>query len=52
MEYLYDYLSFLARAATIVVAVVVVISSIVAVGLRRQQHAPGGCGEPPCLRRP
>ena len=42
MEYLYDYLSFLARAATIVVAVVVVISSIVAVGLRRQQHAPGG----------
>jgi serine protease SohB len=41
MEYLYEYLSFLARTATIVVAVMVVVSMVAAVSLRRQQHSPG-----------
>ncbi len=41
MEYVYEYLSFLAQTATIVVAVLVVISAIAAHGMRRQ-HPPGG----------
>ncbi len=41
MEYVYEYLSFLAQTATVVVAVLVVISAIAAHGMRRQQP-PGG----------
>ncbi|MFP6837776.1 MAG: protease SohB, partial [Pseudomonadales bacterium] len=36
MEYLYDYLVFLARAVTVVVAVLLVISAIVSASMRRQ----------------
>ena len=41
MEYVYEYLIFLAQTVTIVAAVIVVISSIAALGARRHQH-PGG----------
>ena len=41
MEHVYQYLLFLAQTATIVVAVLVVISSVAALGMRRQQQATG-----------
>lgn len=41
MEFLYEYLSFLAQTVTIVVAIVVVVSAIAAIGMRRQQHGGG-----------
>lgn len=41
MEYLYQYLIFLAQTATIVAALIVVISSIAAFGLKRQQQESG-----------
>lgn len=42
MEYLYQYLAFLAQTVTVVAAVVVVISAIAAAGMRRQQQHPSG----------
>jgi len=40
MEHLYDYLGFLARTATVVVALLIVISSVAALAMKRhQQHA-------------
>ena len=44
MEFLFDYLGFLAKVATIVVAIVVVIGAIASVGRRREhrQHKPRG----------
>jgi serine protease SohB len=41
MEYLYDYLGFLARTVTIVVGVLVVISSVVALAAKRQHRHAG-----------
>jgi serine protease SohB len=41
MEYLYDYLMFLARTVTVVVALVVVISIIAAASMKRQQRPSG-----------
>jgi serine protease SohB len=41
MEYVYQYLSFLAQTVTIVVAVLIVLTSMVALGARRQQHGVG-----------
>lgn len=41
MEYLYQYLTFLAQTATVVVAVLIVIAGLVALGARRQQHGGG-----------
>jgi serine protease SohB len=41
MEYVYQYLTFLAQTATIVVAVLIVLTSVVALGARRQQHGAG-----------
>ena len=41
MEYLYEYLGFLARTVTIVVAIVVVLSAIVAASLKRQGQERG-----------
>ena len=41
MDYLYQYGLFLAQAATVVVAFLVVISSIAAFSMRRQQQATG-----------
>lgn len=42
MEHLFDYLLFLAQAVTVVVAVLVVLSAITALSLRRAQHAAHG----------
>ena len=44
MEFLFDYLGFLAKVATIVVAIVVVIGAIASAGYRRahRQHKPRG----------
>ena len=42
MEYLYDYLAFLARAATIVVAIVAVVGIAMSLGLRRGAADGGG----------
>ena len=42
MDYLFDYLLFLAQAATIVVAVVLIISAIASIGMKRQQMGEGG----------
>jgi serine protease SohB len=41
MEHLYDYLGFLARTVTIVVGVLVVISSVVALAVKRQHRHAG-----------
>ncbi|MBV1905307.1 MAG: protease SohB [Pseudomonadales bacterium] len=41
MEYLYEYLGFLAKSVTLVIAVLVVISSIVASGMRKQTNPEG-----------
>ena len=41
MEYVYDYLSFLAQTATIVVAILVIVSSLVAIGAKRHQQISG-----------
>lgn len=41
MEYLYDYLMFLAQTATIVAALVVVLSVIAAMTMKRQQQSSG-----------
>lgn len=41
MDYVYGYLLFLAQAATIVVAVLLVFSGLAALGMRRQQQHPG-----------
>lgn len=41
MEYVYDYLSFLAQTATIVVALLVLMSGFAAFGLRRQHTGSG-----------
>lgn len=41
MEYLYEYLSFLAQTVTIVVAIIVVFSAAAAFGMRRQQQVSG-----------
>lgn len=41
MEHLYDYLGFLARTVTVVVGLLVVISSIVALAMKRQQQQAG-----------
>lgn len=41
MEYLYDYLMFLAQTATIVAALVVVLSVIAAMSMKRQQQSSG-----------
>jgi len=42
MEYLYDYLAFLARAATIVVAIVAVVGIAMSLGARRAGDGSGG----------
>ena len=41
MEYIYDYLSFLAQAITIVVALLVILSALTALGARRHQVGTG-----------
>jgi serine protease SohB len=41
MEHVYQYLTFLAQTATIVVAVLIVVAGIVALGARRHQHGGG-----------
>lgn len=41
MEYIYDYLSFLAQAITIVVALLVILSALTALGARRHQIGTG-----------
>ena len=41
MEYLYQYLTFLAQTVTIVAAVIVVISAIAAFSMKRQQQSSG-----------
>lgn len=42
MEYLFDYLSFLAKSVTVVVAIVVTVAAVTAAGIRRHRHAPHG----------
>jgi serine protease SohB len=42
MEYLYDYLLFLAQAVTIVVAIVMVLSAGASLGMKRHMMAEGG----------
>ncbi|MGA1372931.1 MAG: protease SohB, partial [Pseudomonadales bacterium] len=41
MEHLFDYLGFLARVATVVVAILIVMSSIAALAIKRQQQGTG-----------
>ncbi len=41
MDYIYDYLSFLAQAITIVVALLVILSALTALGARRHQVGTG-----------
>ena len=41
MEYLFDYLLFLAQAVTIVVALLLVLSAVVSLGHKRQDHEGG-----------
>ncbi|MFU8814827.1 MAG: protease SohB [Pseudomonadales bacterium] len=41
MEYVYDYLSFLAQAATVVVAVLIVVAGVLALRMRREHHGEG-----------
>lgn len=42
MEYLYDYLLFLAQAVTVVVAVLLIISALASIGMKRHQHGSSG----------
>ena len=42
MDYLFDYLSFLAKAVTVVVAILIAVGAMAAAGMRRQRHAPRG----------
>lgn len=42
MEYVYQYLIFLAQAATVVAACIIVIAAATAIGMRRQQRHGGG----------
>ena len=42
MEYLFDYLSFLAKTATVVIALVVIIAAVAAASLRRGHRTPIG----------
>lgn len=42
MDFLYDYLAFLAKAVTIVVSIVIVVGAIAAIGARRQSRHPPG----------
>ncbi len=42
MDHLFDYLLFLAQAVTIVVAILVILSALAAMGMRRQQHGEPG----------
>jgi serine protease SohB len=42
MEYVYQYLTFLAQTVTVVLAVLIVFAAMVALGARRQQHGGGG----------
>ena len=42
MDYLFDYVSFLAKAVTVVVAIVLAVAAIAAAGGRRHRHAPRG----------
>ncbi|MGA0840386.1 MAG: protease SohB, partial [Pseudomonadales bacterium] len=41
MEHLFDYLGFLARVATVVVAILIVMSSIAALAIKRQRQGTG-----------
>ena len=41
MEHLYEFLGFLARAATVVVAILVIMSSMAALAMKRQQQGAG-----------
>lgn len=41
MEHLYEYLGFLARTATLLVAILIVLSGIAALAQKRQQHPQG-----------
>lgn len=41
MEYVYDYLRFLAQTATIVIAVLVVMSGVMGLRMRREHHGEG-----------
>ncbi len=42
MEYIFDYLSFLAKAGTVVAATIVIISMVTAVSMRRSHPTQGG----------
>jgi len=42
MDYLFDYLLFLAQAVTVVVAFLVIFSAIASLGMKRQFHGEGG----------
>ena len=42
MDYLYDYLVFLAQAVTVVVAILLILSAMASLGMKRQQQ--GGAG--------
>ena len=41
MDYLYEYLLFLAQAVTVVVAIMLVLSAVVSIGHKRQDHEGG-----------
>jgi serine protease SohB len=42
MEYVFQYLTFLAQAVTVVIAVLIVFAGMIALGARRQHHGGGG----------
>jgi serine protease SohB len=42
LEYLYDYLLFLGQALTVVVAIVLILSAMASIGVKRQHHAAAG----------
>ena len=42
MDYLFDYLLFLAQAVTVVVAIVIVLSAMASMGMKRQHQGEGG----------
>ena len=42
MDYLFDYLLFLAQAVTVVVALLMIMSAAASMGIRRQQHGESG----------
>lgn len=39
MEYLFEYLGFLAKAATVVIAILIILSSVLAAGMRKQSSS-------------